>query len=786
MTIDQVIRNLNEEKMNNISSRFPCRAIMVQSLNEYIELISRLHNDLNINIVPSDTLFSGSDVMPRYENLTSPIYASSWMILPGVSEYLRLFWKNESDTQRFAKLWSHQSPASSTGRIIIPLWGCVPQWYDQSLHLTDDIRQKDFYYSCVCSDEIAHQMNIVVFADSFIKYEKKLSSGLYRNCSVYCGLKSWYDYWTNPSASHNYLALMTARFRYVQAVGGSITVKVIRDILDFIKENLFGGDILTPENCPSEAQEYLFDKALCGGTLDAAILSCLNIGNFSTLDVMGRWNLLSKGQKQLVCLWCQLHSDNSYLCHCILGSKDLNDIENRILHEIFLSNHYHSDWIAESQDLINSMKLQRDDDYYEELDKLSDYNERILYLTSETEKERVYLLRMVGLWMREDADEVLKNEKLKQLFPAMEAYLDGEVYDIDLRRYMGLYKTYKLSNTLPVDEKTYFSNIQIDTYDYRYAALSQALSDECIVLWVDAMGVEWMPLLLWALNNSTVGSVKMSMIGQADLPAETAFNLQWKKMNVPYKKLDKLDKLAHKGIVDDPNYYSCVEEQIAFIVNLSKKAEELFKDYNRVIITGDHGASRLAARFFHNREGIPIQKDWKALNHGRYALVPSFPSTKLDTQICAKDENGNNYLVISNYDHFVQSGFAAGSDDDVPIYGEVHGGATPEEALVPIIVFDSNKPIPIRASWKRNKVKIKNKMVKAILVFNQTVKKLEVKIGANNANTIPSQDGKEWTVLFSGIKEGQYKVNVVADNSFTAIEDLQVLSALGNQHGGIF
>lgn len=785
MTIDQVVNELKEEMNKKLTSRFLCRAIMVRSLGSYRELLKKLREELKIETISSEILFSGSDVMPRYESLTASAYETHWMILPGVSEYLRLFWRNEAETQRFAKLWSHQSPSSSTGRIIIPLWGCEPQWFDNSLHLADDIRQNDFYYDCISTDDTVQQLKYVVFANSFSEYANVLVSESLRYDSIFCGLREWYDYWASPSTAHTNLALMTARYRYVKPVNGNISINVIQDTLSFIKENLVRGEALTVDNCPSEAQECLFEKALHGDTIEEAILSCLNMGSFAPYDVMSRWKVLSTGQKQLILLWYHLHNDGSYLCHCILGSKDPSDVEKRVLREIFRTYKVNPDWIVESQNLLDVMNLVRDDEYFGELNNLPDYKERLDYLSCKTEKERSYLLHMVGLWMREDEEEVLKSSKLKAIYPSLEAYLNGDVYDEDLQRYMKLYKTYKLSNTLPEDEESYFSGIQIDTYDYRYTILSDVLNDDSIILWVDALGVEWMPLLLWTLSHSSAGSVQMASIGQANLPAETEFNMQWKKMDVPHKKLDKLDKLAHKGIVDDPNYYSCVEEQIEFVAGLSKKAEELISQYHRIIITGDHGASRLAARFFHKRDGIPLAKDWKAFNHGRYAMVTSIPPSLLDVQIPAKDDNGNLFLVFKNYDHFVQSGFAAGSNDDVPIYGEVHGGASPEEALVPIIVFDSIKPLAINAKWKDSTVKIKNKKVKAVLCFNQPIHQLDARVGSNTAIVFPSHDRKEWTVSFSGLKEGKYSVNIAADGKLISIDKITVLPALGNPDGDI-
>ena len=140
--------------------------------------------------------------------------------------------------------------------------------------------------------------------------------------------------------------------------------------------------------------------------------------------------------------------------------------------------------------------------------------------------------------------------------------------------------------------------------------------------------------------------------------------------------------------------------------------------YHRVVITGDHGTSRLAARFFHTRDGMPAPKDGKVCSHGRYCELPEGSTLTAPNIIMVKGTGGVQYAVFDNYDHFKQSGFAAGSDDDNAIYGEVHGGATPEEMLVPVIVIDSKKDIPLTASWSKDTVKISMKKVKFLLTWS--------------------------------------------------------------------
>ena len=780
MTIDQAIAKLKEEKLKGLTSRFACRAIMVRNIAQYCELLDKLYNLPGIEFVSSYELFPEADKMPRYERLTAEQYKDRWVVLTGVSEYLRLFSHDEASSQRFAKLWCHHSPADSLGRVIIPLWGCEAQWHDRALHLDGDIRQEEFYLDCVNEDVAAQHMKITVLSETFEQYSTRLSS---MRGQLIFGLQDWYNYWAKPSPDIREQVLLTACYRSIQSVTGDITIHVIGDTLSFIQENMKDGGKLTKSNCPEEAQECLFDAALDGQGLDQSILSCLNISTFSGLDVMGRWSVMSQGEKQLVKLWLQLHPDDSYLCHCFIGTKSFDEVEKRILHEVFAVRNTHPSWVAESQKLITAMGLIRNNDYYEEVDKIPEYAERLSFLSGDTSQDRVYLLHMVGRWLREDPNQVHQSTALQKLYPALFAYLDGEVYPEDLRRYLGLYKSYKLANTLPDDEETYFAGIQPADYDFRYPRMADAIKPKTTVLWIDALGAEWLPLLLWSLKQCSEGIIKEYSVAKANLPTETVFNKQWEQMPIPYEKLDYLDKLAHKGVIDDPDYYVCVEDQISFIVSVAEKITGLLKNNNRVIVTGDHGTSRLAARFFHKRAGIALGKNGKVCSHGRYAQLTSDSMTLMSNQVMVKGENDDKYVVFTNYDHFTQSGFAAGVDDDNAIYGEVHGGATPEEMLVPVVVIERKEALPLAAAWKKNPVKISKLKVNAALTFSQDVTKLQVSIGSNMAVCSAGLNKDEWSVTFSDLKKGSYQVSVVADGKLIHVEALDVLPAIESGGG---
>lgn len=79
MTINEVVSVLQKEKLNNLPSRFPCRAIMVKTVEQYCQLLSELKKISDIRVVKSSEIFSSADVMPQYSNLTSATYHDDWV-----------------------------------------------------------------------------------------------------------------------------------------------------------------------------------------------------------------------------------------------------------------------------------------------------------------------------------------------------------------------------------------------------------------------------------------------------------------------------------------------------------------------------------------------------------------------------------------------------------------------------------------------------------------------------------------------------------------------------------
>ncbi|MCD7847863.1 MAG: BREX-4 system phosphatase PglZ [Oscillospiraceae bacterium] len=779
MTIQEAVSKLQNERQNKVPSRFPCRAIMVSNIEQYCFLLSELKKINGTRVIKSDELFSSPDVMPNYSNLMVDSYHDEWVILTGVSEYLRLFSKSEAENRRFITLWKNHVPATSIGRIIIPLWGCEAQWYDPSLNLSFDERQEDFYLNCIDSQasDNEQEMSLLILSNAF---EQQLSMFEYEGSKQFIGIKAWLEYWENPSEPDRSFILVTRQYNGIATTSGNVEIRVIKNKLEFIQENMLGGINLTKDNCSPEMQEELFDFAKQNTPLDAALLKLFNLSAFSEIDVMRKWKSGSDSYRGFVWLWYQLYSDESYLSYCFSRASDVCEILSLVTHEIFYVWRTKSQWIDEFKSLRSVMSLTPDSDYYSEVDRIPEFEERLDFLSGSIQDDRVYLVKMVGQWLKVNPAQAKESKKLKEIFPELGAYLsrDIDVLKNDIGDYLSRYKVYKLENTLPMDEEVYFGGVNAESLEKRYSILSQYEDDETLILWVDALGAEWLSLLHWALVSKSKCNIKRVELAQATLPTETCFNEQWKAMNVAYNKLNGLDKLAHKGAVDDPSYYSCIVEQMNFVTGISDKVSSLLSDYRRVVITGDHGTSRLAARFFHSREGLAAPKNAEVYSHGRYCKIIGDNEGHYENTKIVKGKDENVYSVFGNYDHYKLPGFATNADDDKATFGEIHGGATPEEMIVPVIVVEGDKEIKLTAKWKESSVKISIKKAKLSITFNHTVEHITARIKDSFGETT-DVGNKTWQIVFANAKAGNYHVEIIADGQMVDMPDVTFQSALG-------
>jgi hypothetical protein len=372
-------------------------------------------------------------------------------------------------------------------------------------------------------------------------------------------------------------------------------------------------------------------------------------------------------------------------------------------------------------------------------------------------------------------------------------YFFEETYNpTEIKEYFNWYKYNKIINRFPKNEQRL---LDFSVFNSRFSTLKKYINDNTVVIWVDGMGVEWLSLLCGQLKAVDANlSIEKPIIATVCLPTETEFNKQWDDFNCFYKKMDKLDILAHKGIPDDNNYFSCINTQFEKIQEIAHGASTLLKKYDKVIITADHGSSRLAALAFHDKPGFKAPENAKLGGFGRYCELPD---GYVDT-IHAEDYeyvniNNKAYFVIKNYEHFTVSGKAVSKDkNNEALAGEIHGGKTPEEYLVPVIIINRNANTEnitnIIFTPETQIVYKKDNIIIVKFDFNISIDILEANIGIINGECKKISE-KSWEISFNNLDRKNYSIELVADGHLIKTNASFEVKSIGitenNYFGGI-
>ncbi|MBQ6296993.1 MAG: BREX-4 system phosphatase PglZ [Selenomonadaceae bacterium] len=304
--------------------------------------------------------------------------------------------------------------------------------------------------------------------------------------------------------------------------------------------------------------------------------------------------------------------------------------------------------------------------FNEYIERLKDFPDSVKYLTDNTAEERRAMIEAAqGKEKIPDA--------LKKNYPAMKDYLtDYDFGDAEITDYFRRYKKIKLCN---VDDENFKSHVQelatqrpYNKFETRQKILDDA-NQTAKLYWLDALGVEFLGYIkARATQAELFTTIK---IARAELPTLTSQNKNfyddWR--GDKFDKNQQLDELKHSPEkCSAPTY---IDDELKIIDNVIAEIKNSLTNQHaeKIILTSDHGASRLAVMY--GREN-KFKMNSVGEHSGRCC-----PINEIDEKpTCASEENG--YWVLANYDRFVGGRLAS---------VEVHGGATLEEILVPVIEF---------------------------------------------------------------------------------------------------
>ena len=278
---------------------------------------------------------------------------------------------------------------------------------------------------------------------------------------------------------------------------------------------------------------------------------------------------------------------------------------------------------------------------------------------------------------------------LRANFPMFYCYLQNNVLPIDsqewIESYIEKYKKAKFSNkydrsvgdALLVHSA---NDVAFNSWYQDFKTVRTILADRDdidVFYWIDGLGVDWIPVVRSIVEAEKQNGIYLNevIIGKSLLPTVTSINKADLEKLTPDKlvKIGDLDNLAHKTNNRYPEY---ILEEFDIMANAIRTIIDEYAG-KKIAIVSDHGLTHLSQHC----SGLNLA-GFESDHHGRLAKKNSgiLPDNKYVVV------NGNTVCALEH----------SSLCSKVPVGQAAHGGATPEEVLVPIFIISDQESVQ---SW---------------------------------------------------------------------------------------
>jgi len=305
--------------------------------------------------------------------------------------------------------------------------------------------------------------------------------------------------------------------------------------------------------------------------------------------------------------------------------------------------------------------------------------EKFKYLTDVTRLERKYLVYEISKLDFNTAKKISQ-----EVYPLLYHYLNWDsVRSMDIDRWIvDYFEKYAWSKITDQKESLIEETLKEKNKDksafseWYYSLKSPKLDEECVYIWVDGLGAEWFPLLINLLEEH--GKKNGKYVSKKDLvrvsiPSTTKCNDYRNSRTV--HKIDILDEHIH-----NENPYRYPDDLVSELELLEEISLDIINmEERRICVVSDHGFTFLCTKKFGNYKKLGIHG---TEHEGRYVWIEEGSHADDDYYIVWDSEgycSGKKAIIALKHI----------SLENTP-HREVHGGATPEEVIVPQIVISTS------------------------------------------------------------------------------------------------
>lgn len=657
--------------------RFNVRVVFTNNLYSYFSLVNGLEELADEILHLSDEKFcSGADVIPNIKKVAAYIKETPHknLLITSIGEYLRFAESVEKRNQYLLSIINHQ--AQSGKRVWMPIF-CGKDIFQR---VVGDLSEERFYDALYELEEDVVDFEAFAFSDSFSNNADITNIN---------GLRAWFALWDDKKVVSG-MRFSTGKTNIIKPTDGTYSIHVIQSPFEFISSNLRTPNVKLCEALGTNIQwgRLAAYSIKSKGSCEDIITRALNLVEFDAEQILSSWHNMGENGgfgRWLFWLWYKLDlaKTEDYISYAVKKAETYYDIQQVIENEIIhcIGKVSFDLWIEQRQNALRSMSISDlSDEFWNNFNAITDERAKLKILTANSHAERTQIISIVSTALQNGRSIHDFKSILMDKYPELYVYLNETNYinDASLSSYVRAYKQYKIMDVYDASISEMALNCDVFSFDTRGQLLNaQKFKGNSYYLWVDGMGLEWIDLLLKnvKLLNPEAPMPTVS-VGMASMPTITSVNMEKADPDTVSEKFDALDSLSHIKDKSDCNYYSIIDKQFILIKQISEMIAKLLIAYPEkdIVVTADHGMSRMAAKAFHEKEGVKAPNNSEVCSLGRYCTLPE--GSLIYDYANTYKEDGT--LAYRTHAHFKISGYAP---------GEIHGGATPEEWLVPVIVY---------------------------------------------------------------------------------------------------
>jgi len=734
-------------------TRHPVRFLVVRGLTAWRAVLEQLALEVDTTLSLS-SLCTSDDTFPHLESLVDLLAASQGervLLLP-LAEPLR-FRRDFGYVIRMLAAWQNVGYR----RVYVPLFevtdvlarelGAIPRCTDGELPRIWAVKGSGQVSVRVCRFPLG-------------------GSGT----GVVTGVRAYLRVWEEGGQSN--VCFVTDLAPYLEESAGSFSVVVYRDGYGAVAKRIRGWPAVLSRDLGRESDwEWLAREAGEGETLVDLATRVLNVNEYDARQLLVLWRSLDERQRWLVWLWSKVEAPGgTYLRRVIESSRDVALFDQDVANGV-LGASLSREMLLERKTLLNRLRVnQLPASFWQGFSGLQDPLQKLACLAGLTSREREEAILALRDLMERGEAESTWWPYLEIAFRELEHYLGSFPFDDGfLQDYFRLYNRSRLmdrpSPELIAMARRAAEEKRIWTYEPRDSLLERVGGAGVAIIWVDGMGLEWAGLVRELLRE--YGEVEVEVrVARANLPTLTEPNAGWSSEEDVEREIDEI---AHRYSYSFPR---ALVMQMAVVQRVVQKAFGALAQAPEVVITSDHGLTRFAghAGKVQLPEGAEVGK-W-----GRYAKVSDYATPLLLETNHVVD---GDMIVLATHEKF-----AGGSG----LTGEVHGGATLEECLVPVIrVRKGTESLGVRPEVRVLTPQVKlNVHGEGELLLVITVPFREVRVRVLGQGFVGRlETANEWKFSLRGLPTGKQRGRVESERGFVAEIEFELIKGLAERDLGL-